>query len=180
MGTFHWATECGKDLYRGHNGHYPPMNSSEHINFHASFHRFAVEWNETTLAWFIDDIIYHVRSTMAPVRPVPVPTTAFYIILNQAMAFWKPSPTPESDAYLPTPLVIDWVRVYEPDTAPNASLAPVDTSGSSSDDDQALVTAHVAAQANTTFRNASGQLRYPFLVPAGPYNQVRRAYWQRI
>jgi hypothetical protein len=38
--------------------------------------------------------------------------------------------------------------------------------------DQAVVTAHVAATGNQTFRAASGELKFPYLVPAGPYNQV--------
>ena len=38
--------------------------------------------------------------------------------------------------------------------------------------DQALVTAHVAATGNQTFRPASGELKFPYLVPSGPYNQV--------
>ena len=38
--------------------------------------------------------------------------------------------------------------------------------------DTALVRAHVAATANQTFRPASGALPYPYLVPAGPYNEA--------
>lgn len=44
---------------------------------------------------------------------------------------------------------------------------------SSVDDDTALVQAHVKTEAVKTFRNASGALPYPYLVPAGPYaNEV--------
>ena len=37
--------------------------------------------------------------------------------------------------------------------------------------DTALVRAHVSALASQTFRNASGALPYPYLVPAGPYSE---------
>lgn len=36
----------------------------------------------------------------------------------------------------------------------------------------AVVQAHVAAHANETFREASGYLHYPYLVPSGPYTQA--------
>jgi hypothetical protein len=38
--------------------------------------------------------------------------------------------------------------------------------------DEQLVAAHVAASANATFRRPSGKLRFPYLVPAGPYNEM--------
>jgi hypothetical protein len=40
------------------------------------------------------------------------------------------------------------------------------------DDDTAVVKAHVAATASQTFRPPSGVLPYPYLVPAGPYNEA--------
>ena len=40
------------------------------------------------------------------------------------------------------------------------------------DADSRLVQKHVAANANATFRPPSGSLRYPYLVPAGPYNEM--------
>ena len=50
-------------------------------------------------------------------------------------------------------------------------LLACSTQGSPSDD-RALVRAHVSATASQTFRNASGVLPYPYLVPAGPYNEA--------
>ena len=37
--------------------------------------------------------------------------------------------------------------------------------------DTTIFRAHVAGHASDTFRNASGNLQYPYLVPGGPYNQ---------
>jgi hypothetical protein len=39
-------------------------------------------------------------------------------------------------------------------------------------EDGLLVKAHVASHANETFRNASGYLQFPYLVPAGPYTEA--------
>jgi hypothetical protein len=51
-----------------------------------------------------------------------------------------------------------------PPLAPAAAAAP--------DPDTALVYAHVADQINSTFREAQGQLPFPYQVPAGPYTEL--------
>lgn len=43
---------------------------------------------------------------------------------------------------------------------------------SSANPDTALVQAHVAAHASETFRQPSGYIKFPYLVPAGPYDQL--------
>lgn len=48
-----------------------------------------------------------------------------------------------------------------------AGLAAADVTA-----DLALVQAYVAAHANDTFRPPNGSLTYPYLVPAGPYDQL--------
>lgn len=40
------------------------------------------------------------------------------------------------------------------------------------DPDTALVEEHVRLLANATFREPNGTLRYPYLVPAGPYDEM--------
>lgn len=50
---------------------------------------------------------------------------------------------------------------------PAADAATADTLN-----DTALVRQHVRVLGHTTWREPSGVLRYPYLVPAGPYNQV--------
>ena len=39
------------------------------------------------------------------------------------------------------------------------------------DNDETLCRAYVASHANETWRQPSGALQYPYLVPAGPYEQ---------
>ena len=39
------------------------------------------------------------------------------------------------------------------------------------DDDETLCRAYAASHANETWRQPSGALQYPYLVPAGPYEQ---------
>jgi hypothetical protein len=99
-GTYHWGKEvsfsdrplrdpldaltlrpaqCNHDLYDGHNGWFP--NNGTAIDFDSSFHVFAVEWNATSIRWFVDGEFYHERTP----DTVPIPQTPFYWILNTAV-----------------------------------------------------------------------------------------------
>ena len=53
-----------------------------------------------------------------------------------------------------------------------ALLAASATAAADPAADTALVYAHVAAAINQTFREAQGQLPFPYQVPAGPYNEL--------
>jgi hypothetical protein len=57
-------------------------------------------------------------------------------------------------------------------SASAASSATASSSFASPNPDVTLVKAHVAANAHLTFRPASGVLKFPYLVPGGPYNQT--------
>ena len=52
--TYHWAQECGKDLFDGNNGHYPPINDTKTNIDWTAWHTFAVEWSKDKIQWFID------------------------------------------------------------------------------------------------------------------------------
>jgi len=106
VGTYHWAKECGKDLYDGHNGKYPTKGHAP-INFSLDYHLFAVEWNETTLVWSVDNNVYHARVANAT---LPIPQDPFYIILNTAIAGYF---APNTTEYYPCFHYIDYVRVYK-------------------------------------------------------------------
>lgn len=51
-------------------------------------------------------------------------------------------------------------------------LALLASASPAPDPDTALVYAHVTAEINSTFREAQGQLQFPYQVPAGPYNEL--------
>lgn len=102
-GTFHFAKQCDKDLYDGGNGHYPAINTT-HIDYSADYHIFAVEWNTTSIKWFVDDHHYHTRTQDS----VMIPQWPFYVILNTAISWWVPPDT----AY-PQYHYIDYVRLYK-------------------------------------------------------------------
>lgn len=106
LGTFHFAKQCGKDLYDGHDGRYPSLSGTPRIDWAADYHTFAVEWDSSSLKWFVDDVFYHQRNA----TDVPIPQTPFYVILNTAVAWYFP---PMRNSTFPVEYVVDYVRVYD-------------------------------------------------------------------
>ena len=81
-------------------------------NFNDDFHVFAVEWSESRISWFVDDVQYQV------VTPADLPPGGrwvfdhpFYVILNVAVGGNFVGPPDESTVF-PQTMLVDWVRVY--------------------------------------------------------------------
>jgi beta-glucanase (GH16 family) len=81
-------------------------------NFNDDFHVFAVEWSESRIAWFVDDVQYRV------VTPADLPPGGrwvfdhpFFVILNVAVGGNFVGPPDESTVF-PQTMLVDWVRVY--------------------------------------------------------------------
>jgi beta-glucanase (GH16 family) len=110
LGTYHWAKECGVDEYDGRQGVYPNVTGgAAPIDFSQAFHEFALEWNATSLSWFVDGQHVITRTTGDPTS-LFMPPAPMYLILNTAVAWWfKTPPTWSQDVYFR----IDSVRVYE-------------------------------------------------------------------
>lgn len=53
-----------------------------------------------------------------------------------------------------------------------AAVASAAVASAAADPDTDLVRAHVAANANQTFRQPNGYIKFPYLVPGGPYNEM--------
>ena len=80
--------------------------------FHLGFHEFAVEWNETSIAWFVDGYNFHT------VTPADLPQGAtwvydhpFFILLNLAVGGRWPG-SPDETTVFPQTMLVDYVRVY--------------------------------------------------------------------
>mmetsp|Transcript_48652 Transcript_48652/g.95377 ORF Transcript_48652/g.95377 Transcript_48652/m.95377 type:complete len:292 (-) Transcript_48652:69-944(-) len=108
--TFHWAAECNKDQYDGGSGHFPQFNKTLPLIDWTQYHTFSVEWNTTSIHWFVDTVLVHTRIAGVPAS-LKIPQDPFYMILNTAMNPWSSDP-------LPSPLthVIDRVTWCEAHT----------------------------------------------------------------
>ena len=79
----------------------------------AEFHVYAVEWDETEMRWYVDDMLYAVQnawSTASADFPAPF-DQSFYILLNVAVGGNFPGP-PDATTVFPVTMEVDYVRVY--------------------------------------------------------------------
>ena len=71
------------------------------------WHRYAIEWDATSMRWFVDDVLVKTWNTTGA-APFDQP---FYLVLNLALGGeWA---GPPADGSLPATLEVDWVRVWE-------------------------------------------------------------------
>lgn len=82
--------------------------------FHDDFHVFAVEWEETEMRWYVDDVQYAtVTDWNSTAGPFPAPfDVEFHMLLNLAVGGGLPG-SPDADTQFPQEFVIDYVRVYQ-------------------------------------------------------------------
>lgn len=80
--------------------------------FDAGFHTFAIEWDDDSIAWFVDGQIYQRRT------PDDLPSGArwvfdhpFFILLNVAVGGQFVG-DPDATTQFPQTMLVDWVRVY--------------------------------------------------------------------
>jgi beta-glucanase (GH16 family) len=81
-------------------------------SYAADFHTFAVEWDPTSIRYFIDDRIHYTvgRNTVENYGAW-VFDDAFFVILNQAVG-GNFDHDPQSDGIFPATMLVDYVRVY--------------------------------------------------------------------
>lgn len=80
--------------------------------FDEDFHVFKVEWTETRITWFVDDVPYRVITE----RDLPDGGTwvfdhPFFVVLNVAVGGNFVGP-PDDSTVFPQTMLVDWVRVY--------------------------------------------------------------------
>jgi len=83
----------------------------EQNRFDVDFHLFAVEWSESYIRFYVDDVIYQ------EIKPEDLPgqwvfDTPFFIILNVAVG-GNYVGFPTSETPFPQSMIIDYVRVYK-------------------------------------------------------------------
>jgi len=116
--TYHYSNtsalniteRCGSkaDLSHGHIGGYPAPTAKP-IDWSQDFHVWALEWNATNMAFFVDE--HPIGSVDA--RQVIVPQTPFYFILNTAICSpWYCKVQGAEFSKQTVYHVIDWIKAY--------------------------------------------------------------------
>jgi beta-glucanase (GH16 family) len=94
------------------------VNSGAHTepstNAWERFHRYAIEWEEGELRWFVDDVQYATQQVWySDGHPYPAPfDQRFHLVLNLAVGGTWPGPVGPQTTF-PQTLLVDYVRVYQ-------------------------------------------------------------------
>jgi beta-glucanase (GH16 family) len=111
MGTIHYGGAWPKNTSDGSQHFQLPAG-----DFSDDFHVFRLDWTETGMKWFVDDVLF--RETppsqwFSASAPSPAPfDQRFHLILNLAVGGnWPGSPAPSTR--FPCRMEVDWIRIYQ-------------------------------------------------------------------
>jgi len=107
-GTPHWDSN-GHAEYGGNTTTTP-----------ADYHIYSVEWDASSIRWFLDGVQYHVMSIQNNAGGTEEFHRPFFLLLNLAVAGNWPGQTVD-ESKLPATMYVDYVRVYQKTNTPTAS-----------------------------------------------------------
>jgi len=122
FGTIHYGDKWPHNVHTGDKWECPSGTLSD------DFHVYAVEWEPGTIRWYVDGQLYQTQKNwFTNAAPFPAPfDQKFYIILNFAVGgAWPGDPSPATP--FPQSMLVDYVRVYQPDDYANGTPQPVPT-----------------------------------------------------
>ena len=103
FGTIHWD-DAG--VYRFSGG----ASSLASGTFSDGFHVFSIEWDRSSIRWFVDGRRYHTESIIDPDKSEL--RQPFFLIMNIAVGGNLPG-SPDATTVFPQRMLVDYVRVYE-------------------------------------------------------------------
>ncbi|ELR73792.1 Endo-1,4-beta-xylanase A precursor [Fulvivirga imtechensis AK7] len=110
-GTIHW---------QDHNGNYASYGGHTATNV-TGYHVYSIEWNESTIKWFLDGQQYHVVDISNGVNGTGEFHNEFFLLLNMAVGGNWPGFNIDNNA-LPASMYVDYVRVYQGGGSSNFSV----------------------------------------------------------
>lgn len=93
--------------------HGDPWRCTTAHDFSLDFHVFAVEWNATSIRWFVDGAEYWQR-VLGVDHVSYIPIEPFYVILNTAIQPPAYNPGAGTGDQYPVHHVVDYVRILAP------------------------------------------------------------------
>lgn len=107
VGTIHWSDQ---------NGGYANYGGRTNTNITA-YHVYAVEWNTSSIKWFVDGVQYHEVNIANGVNGTSEFQNNFFILLNMAIGGNWPGFSVNNSA-LPANMYVDYVRVFQLGSTP--------------------------------------------------------------
>nr|UUZ04252.1 laminarinase [Candidatus Neomarinimicrobiota bacterium] len=83
-------------------------------SFAADFHTFALQWDSTSIKWYVDGILYQTQTSWSTQGyPYPAPfDQPFFLILNVAVGGNWPG-NPDNTTSFPQRMEVDYVRIFQ-------------------------------------------------------------------
>jgi beta-glucanase (GH16 family) len=108
-GTIHWSDS------KGNHATFGGQKQLDEGIFADTFHVFSIEWDASSIKWFLDGTQYHV----ADITPGHLSEfhEGFFILLNLAVGGNWPG-YPDTTTVFPQKMYVDYVRVYQLDASP--------------------------------------------------------------
>ncbi|MBV8658699.1 MAG: glycoside hydrolase family 16 protein [Burkholderiales bacterium] len=82
------------------------------VPFSNDFHVFGIEWNATTMSYYVDGVVYETVDISSKTDGFEVFQRPFFVILNLAVGGDWPG-APDATTVFPQQMLVDWVRVYQ-------------------------------------------------------------------
>ncbi|MCA9239657.1 MAG: glycoside hydrolase family 16 protein, partial [Planctomycetales bacterium] len=87
------------------------------VNYHDSFHTYAVDWTADSLRFYLDDVNYYTVYDADVGGFLSQNVKPMQLVINTAIG-GDFLPNPDSSSVWPQRFEVDWVRVYEPSAEP--------------------------------------------------------------
>jgi hypothetical protein len=100
-GTIHW---------QDHNNRYANFGGKKATDV-TEFHIYSIEWNPTSIRWFLDGVQYHVVNIANGINGTSEFHEKQFLLLNMAIGGNWPGFTINNEAF-PVQMLVDYVRVY--------------------------------------------------------------------
>ncbi|MDO3627104.1 glycoside hydrolase family 16 protein [Mucilaginibacter sp. BT774] len=100
-GTMHWNV----------NGHVS-YGSTINISSPGDYHLYAIEWDQNSIRWYIDDTLYQTGNIKSNINSTGAFHLPFFILLNFALGGNFPNAAVD-ESLLPATMYVDYVRVYK-------------------------------------------------------------------
>lgn len=112
--NIHTGKACGVETAHTTGKSAYPSAPSPHVNFTAYWTTFAVEWNASSLAYYVNDtrVNYVYEGMPGWSGPVAIPSQPMFLIISQAYMAHRPAGDPPAWAW-PVVQLVDAVRVYD-------------------------------------------------------------------
>ena len=110
--AYHFGANPGEHEYLSH--HQKSMKGGQLENYHDEFHVYAVEWDEHTMRFFVDDVHFHTMSNQATKSFLGGQTAPAQVVLNVAVGGdFLDDQQPDESSVWPQTMLVDYVRVYQ-------------------------------------------------------------------